>query len=69
MLDEAVTKGKSREEREAAIKVWEEERMSEGRRVATIAAHNVDVAFSTASTQEIMQAMAEGMSPEARRKA
>ena len=69
VLDEAVTKGKSREEREAAIKVWEEERMSEGRRVATIAAHNVDVAFSTASTQEIMQAMAEGMSPEARRKA
>ncbi|KAM5541336.1 hypothetical protein V8D89_004890 [Ganoderma adspersum] len=69
VLDEAVRKGKSKEEREAAIKVWEEERMSEGRRVMAIAAHNVDVAFSNASTQEIMQAMGESMTPESRRKA
>ena len=69
VLDEAVTKGKSREEREAAIKVWEEERMSEGRRVAAIAARNVEVAFSNVGAQGIMEAMGDSMNPASRRKA
>ena len=63
------TKEKSREEREAAIKVWEEERMSEGRRVMGIAAHNVEVAFSAAGPQGMMEAMGDSMNPETRRKA
>ena len=56
-------------EREAAIKAWEDERMSEGRRVMAIAARNVGVAFSDVGPQVIMQTMGESMQPVLRRKA
>ncbi|KAI1786983.1 FAD/NAD(P)-binding domain-containing protein [Ganoderma leucocontextum] len=68
-LEETISGGKGAEEREASIAAWEEVRMSEGRRVAAIAAHNVDVAFSRASPQSILEGLKEGMDPESRRKA
>ena len=43
--------------------------MSEGRRVAAIAAHNVEVAFSDTGARGIMETIGESMNGAARRKA
>ena len=69
VLDESTAAGQSAEEREAKIAEWEEARMSEGRRVGAIAAHNLEVAFSSTGLQGMMEAMGESMNAAARRKA
>ncbi|KAM5536890.1 hypothetical protein V8D89_009437 [Ganoderma adspersum] len=58
--------GKGVEEREAAIAVWEEGRMSEGRRVGMIAKKNVEGTFSVEGPSSTLDEMKEIMSPELR---
>ena len=69
VLADVVGGGKSVEEREAAIAVWEEARMSEGRRVGMIAKMNVEGTFSVGGPSSTLDEMKEIMSPELRRKA
>ena len=69
VLEGSIAAGYSAEEREAKIAEWEEARMSEGRRVAAIAAHNVEVAFSDTGARGIMETIGESMNGAARRKA
>ncbi|KAM5541347.1 hypothetical protein V8D89_004901, partial [Ganoderma adspersum] len=68
VLKDSIEAGQSTEEREASIEAWEEARMSEGRRVGAIAAHNVEVSFSAKGPLAMIDEMKD-MSPELRRKA